>query len=152
MVERDTKRFLTASFRPRIKARPSGRSGDGQCATVFRKKLTRCDILVAGHTCSRKAGPSPIDRARLMLHTYDNSQNHHFVISHKHAFDIWIIFPMEAFFDIWTIFFFWNIWNILYHIQKLLLAFLFYASSHSVVLVSGANDRIYCQKVARNKT
>lgn len=97
VLERDTKRFLTASFRPRIKARPSGRSGDGQCATVFRKKLTRCDILVAGHTCSRKAGPSPIDRARLMLYTYDNSQNHHFVISHKHTFRIWIIFHMEAF-------------------------------------------------------
>lgn len=107
MVERDTKRFLTASFRPRIKARPSGRSGDGQCATVFRKKLTRCDILVAGHTCSRKAGPSPIDRARLMLHTYDNNQNHHFIISHKHTFGIGIIFPMEAFliFDFFFFFF-----------------------------------------------
>lgn len=111
VLERDTKRFLTASFRPRIKARPSGRSGDGQCATVFRKKLTRCDILVAGHTCSRKAGPSPIDRARLMLYTYDNSQNHHFVISHKHTFGIWIIFHMEAFL-IFERFFFFRMYGI----------------------------------------
>lgn len=57
-------RFLTASFRLGIKARPSRRSGDGQCATVFGEKAnSQRHMLVAIHDfLLQKSQVIPLDR------------------------------------------------------------------------------------------